>query len=173
MTDKKIDPNAALFGLDEDEETEEEKIYKQLFLKNPRRVSALHDLLFENMAEAIKSEDVPPEGKLALIFKMSINSILDIIMECTPDDIAEEMTYSLDSYIGLAITNKRYGVDLLREHGKAILSMDSKKFDSDEQYELALQAFEEEWWSISQPLLDKRSPNDAISESMRKYGLLE
>ncbi|HKM09291.1 MAG TPA: hypothetical protein VJX93_02210 [Candidatus Methanomethylophilaceae archaeon] len=173
MTDKKTDPNAALLGFDEDEGTEEEKIFKQLFAKNPRRVSALHDLLFENMAETIEAEDIPLEAKLALIFKMSINSVLDIIMECTPNDIAEEMTYSLDSYIGLAITNKKYDVDLLREHGKALLSIDANKFDSKEQYQLALQAFEEDWWSISQPLLNKRTPNDAISESMRKYGLLE
>ncbi len=174
MKEDKKDPNAGLFGLDEGEEvSEEERIHMQLFGKNPRRVSAFHDLMFNEMVESIDSEDIPEEAKRKLIFKMAINSVLDTIMECTPDDIAEEMTYSLDSYIGVAITNRRYDVDLFKEQGKALLSVDPKKFSDDEQYELALEAFEDQWWSIPQPLLGKRSPNDTIAESMKKYGLLE
>lgn len=166
------DPNAALFGNDE-EISEEEQLFKQLFGKNPRRVSALSDLIFEEMENVVEKEGIPEEGRMKFIFKMAINSILDILMECSPNEIAEEMTYALDSYLGVALTNQKYGVDLFREQRKAILSVDPKKFENNEQYELALEAFEEEWWSIPQPLLNKRNPNDAIAESMKKYGLLE
>lgn len=166
------DPNAALFGRDE-EVSEEERLFKQLFGKNPRRVSALSDLIYEDMEKVVVGEGIPEEGRMNFIFKMAINSILDIIMECSPNDIAEEMTYALDSYLGVALTNQKYGVDLFKEQRKALLTVDSKKFDNNEQYELALEAFEEEWWSIPQPLLDRRNPNDAIAESMKKYGLLE
>ncbi|MGI6472179.1 MAG: hypothetical protein ACOX1N_03835 [Candidatus Methanomethylophilaceae archaeon] len=166
------DPNASLFG-DDEELSEEERLFKQLFGKNPRRVSALSDLIFEEMENVVKNENIPEEGRMRFIFKMAINSVLDIIMECSPNEIAEEMTYALDSYLGVALTNQKYGVDLFKEQRKAILSVDPKKFENNEQYELALEAFEEEWWSIPQPLLNKRNPNDAIAESMKKYGLLE
>ncbi len=172
MKNDRYDPNAALFG-DDDEISEEERLFKQLFGKNPRRVSALNDLIYEDMENIVNNEDIPEEGKLNFIFKMAVNSILDIIMECTPNEIAEEMTYALDSYLGVALTNQKYNVDLFKEVQKAILSVDPKEFGSKEQYELAIEAFEEEWWSIPQPLLDKRNPNDAITESMKKYGLLE
>ena len=173
MKDNRKDPNAGLFGLDEEEVSEEERISEQLFGKNPRRVSAFHDLMFNEMSESIDSEDMPEEAKRKLIFKMAINSVLDTIMECTPDDIAEEMTYSLDSYIGVAITNRIYDVDLFKEQSKALLTVDRNKFQSDEEFQLALEAFEEQWWSIQQPKLNRRNPNDAIAESMKKYGLLE
>lgn len=173
MKDCEKDPNAGLFGADEEEISEEERLNMQLFGKNPRRVSAFHDLMYNEMIESIDSEDIPEEAKRKLIFKMAMNSVLDTIMECTPDDIAEEMTYSLDSYIGVAITNRRYDVDLFKEQSKALLTVDPKKFQDDAQYQSALEAFEEQWWSIPQPLLKKRNPNDAIAESMKKYGLLE
>ena len=173
MKEKEKDPNAGLFGFDEEKVTEEERLSMQLFGKNPRRVSAFHDLMFNEMVESIDSEDIPEEAKRKLIFKMAINSVLDTIMECTPDDIAEEMTYSLDSYIGVAITNRMFDVDLFKEQGKALLTIDPKNFQNTEQYESALEAFEEQWWSIPQPKLNRRNPNDAIAESMKKYGLLE
>lgn len=133
----------------------------------------MSDLVYEDLENVMNSDEVPEEGKMKFVFKMAVNSILDIIMECSPNDVGEEMSYALDSYLGVALTNQKYGVDLFKEQRKAILSVDPKNFENNEQYELALEAFEEEWWSIPQPLLDKRNPNDAIAESMRKYGLLE
>ncbi|MDN5357804.1 MAG: hypothetical protein AB7D42_02480 [Candidatus Methanomethylophilaceae archaeon] len=172
MNDDNCDPNAGLFGNDA-EESEEEMLAKQLFGKNPNRVSALRDLIFEDMMESIDTEKMPEDAKRELIFKMAINSVLDMVMEATPDEISEEMTYAFDSYIGVALTNRKYGVDLFKEQSKALLSIDPKQFEDDEQYEAALREFEEQWWSISQPLLGQRNPNDAIAESMKRYGLLE
>ncbi|MEA4977528.1 MAG: hypothetical protein VB016_03135 [Methanomassiliicoccaceae archaeon] len=172
MNDDNYDPNAGLFGNDE-EESEEEILAKQLFGKNPNRVSALRDLIFKEMMESIDTEKMPEDAKRELIFKMAINSVLDMIMEATPDEISEEMTYAFDSYIGVALTNRKYGVDLFKEQNKALLSVDPKLFNDDKQYEDALREFEEQWWSIPQPLLGQRNPNDAITESMKKYGLLE
>lgn len=172
MNKDNFDPNAGLFGNDE-EVSEEEFLAKQLFGKNPNRVSALRELIFDDMIESINTENMPEEAKRELIFKMAINSVLDMIMECTPDEISEEMTYAFDSYIGVALANKKYGVDLFKEQSKAIMGVDSEKFENDEQFESALREFEEQWWSIPQPLLGQRNPNDAIAENMRKYGLLE
>ncbi len=172
MNNDNYDPNAGLFG-DDEQGSVEEIMAKQLFGKNPNRVSALRDLIFDDMMESIDTDKMPEEAKRELIFKMAINSVLDMIMECAPDELSEEMTYAFDSYIGVALVNKKYGVDLFKEQSKALLGVDSKQFEDDEQYEAALREFEERWWSIPQPLLGQRNPNDAITESMKKYGLLE
>lgn len=172
MNNPTVDPNSGLFG-EEEEKSEEEILYGQLFGKNPRRVSAMKELWFEELMESVDSEELPEEAKRELIFKMTANAVLDMVMECTTPDTTEELSYVFDSYIGVALTNKKFGVDLFKEQQKALLSVDPKKFADNEEYEKAIRDFEEEWWSIPQPKLGKRNPNDAIVENMKRYGLME
>lgn len=165
-------PNAGLFGDDKDV-SDDEQIYNQLYKKNPNRVSALNDLWFDDLMETVKAMDVPDEAKYQMIFKMATNSILDMLNDALPVEDALDTTFHFDMYMGVALTNKKYQVDLFKEQQKALLDIDSKKFNSTEEYEEAVVAFEEQWWSISQPKLEKRNPNEAIRETLGKYGLTD
>lgn len=167
------DPNASLFGGDEPEESEEEKAYKQLYGKNPDRVNALKDLWYSEMMSTVKDCDLPEDAKYEMIFKMTVNSVLDMIDDAAPIDAALDLSFCFDMYMGVAITNKRFNVDLFKEQQKALLEIDRSKFKDDEEYERALTDFEDAWWSIPQPRLEKRNPNEAIRESLAKYGLTD
>ena len=67
--------------------------------------------------------------------------------------------------------NKRFQVDLLGEMRNAVMTVKQEDGESDEDFELRLAQMEDAWWSIPQPLLDKRNPDDAIREEMMRYGL--
>jgi hypothetical protein len=166
------DPNADLFGRNE-EESEEEQAYKQIYEKNPKRVAALGDLWYNEMMKEIESMDIPEEAKYKMIFSMTSNSIFDMFGDACSTDTALEATFSFDIYMGVSLTNKKFKVDLFKEHQKALADIERDKFSSEEEYEKAILEFEERWWDIPQPLLDKRTPNDAIMESLSKYGLTE
>ncbi len=166
-----MDPNAGLFGTDE--RSEEDKTYDQLYGKNPRRVSALNDLWYNEMMANVLEADVPVEAKFQMVFKMTANSILDMMWDAIPVEESLEASYYFDNYTGMSLTNKKYSVDLFKELQKALIAVKADEFESDEDYQNALMELEEAWWSISQPLLEKRNPNEAIIESLSKYGLNE
>ena len=166
------DPNADLFGRN-DEESFEEMAYKQIYEKNPKRVAALSDIWYQEMIDEIDKMDIPEEGKRKMIFSMTANSILDMLGDSSDVEMMMELTFAFDMYMGVSMTNKRFKVDLFKEHQKALAGIDKDKFPSEQDYEDAITEFEEKWWDIPQPLLDKRTPNDAIMESLNKYGLTE
>jgi len=167
------DPNADLFGRTEEDISEEELINKQLYEKNPHRVSALSELCYDLMVSDIESMDIPEEAKRKMIFKRTANSVLDMICDSAPEDLGWEVTLHLDMYLGVSLTNKRFKVDLFKELKKALLDIKASDFPDDDAYEMALEEFEEQWWEIPQPLLEKRTPSDAIRETLAKYGLTE
>ena len=169
-----FNPNAALFGGEEQDQSEEEAHLKQLFGKNPNRTSAISDLFSREMMETIDEDtELPEEAKRQLVFKMTANSVLDMIMECLAPDTAEEVAACLDGYIGMSLTNKKHQVDMMGELRKAIMNVKQNEGESDEDYERRLGDMEEAWWSIPQPILNGRTPDDAIREEMRRYGLDE
>jgi hypothetical protein len=166
------DPNAGLFGGDEEDLSDEEFIQKQLYDKNPKRVSAFGDLVYNALMKEIDSQDIPEDAKRKLLFSLTANSILDMI--CDADqELAIEATLSFDVFIGVSLTNKKFKVDLFKELTKALMDIKEDEFPTEEAYGDALAAFEEQWWDIPQPLLDQRTPNDAIIEVLSKYGLTE
>jgi len=167
------DPNADLFGMNEEEPSEEEIIEKQLYEKNPLRVAALGELWYDTMLAEIEGMDVPDEAKMKMVFSMTANGVLDMIADSSQVDAAMDVSYSFDMYLGVSLTNKRFKVDLFKEHQKALMTVDRGKFPDDETYQRELEAFEDAWWDLPQPLLDKRSPNDAIRETLAKHGLTE
>lgn len=171
ITMDKNDPNAALFGLDE--ESEEENSAAQTYDKNPGRVDALCDLTFDDIMAAVDVQNMPEEAKRKMIFKMACNNILDMFMDALEEEDAVEASFGFDMILGVAITNKRFNVDLFKEHTKALASVKPSNFASEEIYEKALEEFESKWWEIPQPKLNKRNPNDAIRESLTKYGLTD
>ncbi len=166
-----LDPNADLFGGSEPVDPEKEHI-EHTFGRNPNRTSALSDLFSKEMMETIMAEEeLPDEAKHQLIFKMTANSVLDVIMESVDADMREEICACLDGYIGMCIVNKKFGVDLLGEMSKALMKVEQNEGESDEDFDRRLGDMEEQWWSIPQPQLNGRNPNDAITEETRRYGL--
>ena len=172
MSDEDFDPNAALFGGDEEQKSEEEEAYEYVYGRNPMRVSALSDLWYHNLMAKIDEMKLPcEEAKMQMIFKLTCGGILDMLGDSQESGVAPEVMSSLDIFIGLALTNMKYKVDLLGEQQKALKAIDRSKFQNDEEYVRALSDAEDAWWDISQPLLDMRNPKDAIKETLRKYGL--
>lgn len=167
-----IDPNAALFAGEEPEKDPEQEHIEFTFGKNPNRTSAISDLFSEEMMATVDEDaELPEEAKRKLIFKMTANSVLDMVMECLDPETREEVASCLDSYIGMCVVNKKFQVDLLGEMRKAIMTVKPEDGESDEDFERRLSDMEEAWWSIPQPLLDQRNPDDAIREEMIRYGL--
>jgi hypothetical protein len=173
MTNLEDDPNAGLFGRDEPEEPEEERAYRQVYEKNPRRVEVLSDLFYDDLDASIEEMDIPDDGKKKMLFSVTINSILDLIADALPSDLSVDVSYYLDVYMGLSIVNKKYKSDLFKELEKALVSISRSDFPDDETYDNTLKEAEEGWWDLPQPRLDKRTPNEAIREALSKYGLTE
>ena len=117
--------------------------------------------------------ELPEEAKKNLIFKMTANSVLDIVMESLSPDTREEVAACVDGYIGMCMVNMKNQVDLMGELRKALMGVKQETGESDEDYERRLGDMEDAWWSIPQPILNGRTPDDAIREEMRRYGLDE
>lgn len=166
-----LDPNADLFGNAEEEDPEKAHI-ENTFGRNPNRTSALSDLFEKELIETANEETgIPEEAKRSLIFKMTANSVLDMVMEAVDPEIREEVCACLDGYIGTCLVNKRFDVDLYGEMVKALDTAERKEGESDEDYERRLGDLEDAWWTIPQPMLGGRNPDDAITEEVRRYGL--
>ena len=71
------------------------------------------------------------------------------------------------------MVNKNNNVDLMEEYYKATGLLKREDYNSDDEFDRALEALEEHWWSIGQPALNMRSANDSIIEALAKYGLNE
>lgn len=171
MPDDYIDPNAALFGTDEKKDPEQEHIEKT-FEKDPNRTSAIHDLIAKDLIASIDQDpSLPKEAREDLIFKMTANSVLDMVMEAVDPETREEVCACLDYYIGMALVNKRYEVDLLQELYNALETVKQEDGESEEDFDRRLSDMEDYWWTIAQPKLDGRNPDDAVTEACRKYGL--
>ena len=166
------DPNAGLFGADEPEKTPEEEYADYVFGKIPNRVSAINDLVYENVMSEIDSiPDLPEEAKPMMLFKLTTEAVLNMVLQCTDPAVAEDVAISLDSFIGLNCVNKKYKCDLINEVQKALVEVKQEDGEDDETFERRLSDLEGQWWDIPQPSLDKRTPNDAIREEMNRYGL--
>ena len=125
------------------------------------------------LATIDEDPELPEEAKRQLIFKMTANSVLDVIVESLAPETAEEVTSCLDGFLGMSLVNKKNQVDIMAELRKAVLSVKQDTGESDEDFERRLSDMEDAWWSIPQPLLNGRTPDDAIREEMRRYGLDE
>ena len=144
----------------------------QLWGKNPSRTQLLRDLWFDSMIEELSEDkDMDDDAKRQLLFVMTANAVLDMVMESIPDDMSVELSYCLDHMLGLAAVNKRYDVDLLEANYGVITKIKRDDYKTSEEFEAAILEKEEKWWSVGKQLLGGRSPNDAIAEALSKYGL--
>lgn len=166
-----LDPNAMLFG-GEEEKTEEERAMEYVYGRNPNRVSALSDLWFDELQKRIEEMDLPDErARIKMAFKLTAGAVLDMLGDSQPPETAPDVMSDFDIFMGVALTNKKFNVSLFGEQQKALMQIDRSSFHDDEEYIRALSDFEDRWWEIAQPLLNGRNPNDAIKETLMKYGL--
>ena len=150
---------------------EEIPFERQLWGKNPKRVEALKDLWFKEMIDFANEKGVPEDARNEMIFSMTANSILDMVMEALPDELALELTYCFDHLMGVFIANKRYGVDILDAAYQSLCKVKREDYDSDEAFEKAIADREERWWTVGKQVLSGHSPNDAIMEALSRYDL--
>jgi hypothetical protein len=168
------DPNRGLFEDDGPELSPEEAHELKVFGKNPDRVSAMESLFGKELLASVDdNKEMPEEAKRQLVFKLTANSVLDMIMDSLAPETAEEVAECLNGYIGVGLVNKRFGVDLYKELYEALGKIERNDGESDEDYEKKVDELSDQWWYIPQPLLNKRNPSDAIREEMLKYGLEE
>ena len=166
------DPNAGLFGDPEPEKSPEEMLNEYAFGKNPNRAVAMETLFGKRLIEDTMDDDkLPVEGKMSFVFKATAHGVLDMIMQCLPLEYREEVATSLDSFLGMNLVNQRFKVDLIEAVMNELEKIEQKPGESDDEFEQRLSTLEEAWWSIPQPILNGRNPNDAIQEEMGKYGL--
>ncbi|NLL94146.1 MAG: hypothetical protein GX224_00030 [Thermoplasmatales archaeon] len=166
-----VDPDTGLVEMSF--EDEEKELNEMLWGKNPNRSSALAELIYPVLKPMVAEEakgDPDAAGQMTCV--MSINSVLDMVMEALPDELAAEVSFYIDHFIGLNLTNHKHGVDLMEELGKALSQIERKDYDTDDDFIRALEALEEHWWGVGQPALNMRNASDAIHETMRKYDLL-
>ena len=144
---------------------------RQLWGKNPKRTEALRDLWLKDMIESMDENKVPEAARLEMVFSMTANSILDMIMEALPDEMALELTFSFDHFMGVLIANKRYGVDIFDAAYQSLCKVKRDDYDSDEAFEKAVSDREERWWTVGKQVLSGHSPNDVIVEALSRYDL--
>ena len=167
-----LDPNASLFGEPEPEMDPEQLLNEYAFGKNPNRAVAMETLFGKRLIDdTMNDEKLPIEGKMSFVFKATVHGVLDMVMECLQPEYREEVATSLDSFMGMNLVNQRFSVDLIEGVMKEMEKIEPNDGETDEQFELRLAAMEEGWWEIPQPILNGRTPNDAIREEMAKYGL--
>lgn len=165
-------PNAGLFGEPETEKNPDELLQEYSFGKNPNRAVALETLFGDRLInETLADEKLPVEGKMNFVFKATAHGVLDMIMECLQPEYREEVAVSLDSFIGMNLVNQKFKVDLVDAVMEELNKVEQQDGESDDQFEQRLMGMEENWWDIPQPILNGRTPNDAIREEMNKYGL--
>jgi len=163
------DPNAGLFG---EEDASEKDVLEYVFGKNPNRVSAITDLWYDDMVKTVEGMDLPDEAaKMKAVFKLTAGGLLDMLADSQNPEDAPDVMSDFDMFLAVALTNKIHNINLFAEQQKALETVDRSKFANDEEYAEALSRAEDVWWEIPQPLLDKRNPNDAIRETLNKYGL--
>ncbi len=153
------------------EEDESELFEKQLWGKNPKRTQALCDLWFNDIQDALKKSKKTGEARDHLLMSMVVNATLDLVMEATPEELGMDVSFPLDTYIGMLLVNRKYGVDISGEMEKAISIVKREDYDTDDDFARAVEDINNHWWSLGQPKLDMRNPSDAITEMLIKYGL--
>ncbi|MBO4797267.1 MAG: hypothetical protein J5494_00600 [Candidatus Methanomethylophilaceae archaeon] len=171
MTDE-TDPNAGLFGRDEPELSPEEYHELMVFGKNPNRVSAMEALFGKELLESVAgNKQIPESAKAETVFKLTANSVLDMIMDSLSPESAEEVAECINGYIGVGLVNKKFGVDLYKELFAELGKVEKSESETDEDYDRRIDDLSEQWWQVPQPLLNKRNPSDAIREELNRYGL--
>jgi hypothetical protein len=143
----------------------------QLFGKNPNRSRALKEIWYEDMMREVDEEDMPEEAKRELTFLMSVNALMDMIMEIIPEELGMDLSCTLDSFIGVQLVNKRYSTDLMKYNLDTLRKVKREDYATEEEFVEAVEQIDERWWTTQKQGLGGRSPNEAIKDEMQNFNL--
>lgn len=161
------DPNSHLFGGGGEEAMD------FVYGLNPNRVSAMHDLWYDRLQEQVSAMGLEGEARDQMVFKLTAQSVLDMLGDAMDPERAPEVMSDFDLFLGIALTNRKHGVNLMEEQRRALRAIEPSSFGDEEGYLRALSDCEDAWWDIPQPKLGGRNPGDALAESLKHYGLDE
>lgn len=145
---------------------------QELFGKNAERCYALRDLWFESLAAAVDQQVAPEPYKREMLFLTLSNSIMDMMMDILPEEVAVILAENIDDYLAVTLINQKYGVDLLKTFQEEFLAKKGKEFDTEDKLAEALAEFEEEFWNSPRKDLDDKSPNQVVEAALKHYDLL-
>ncbi len=145
---------------------------QELFGKNAERSYALRDLWFETLVEAVDHQVAPEMNKREMLFLTLSNSILDMMMDILPEEVAVVLAENVDDYLAVTLINKKYGVDILKSFQEEFMAKKGKKFDDEEKLAEALAEFEEEFWNSPRKDLKDKSPNQVVEAALKHYDLI-
>jgi hypothetical protein len=145
---------------------------QEMFGKNAERSYALRDLWFESLAAAVDKQVAPEMNKREMLFLTLSNSILDMMMDILPEEVAVILAENIDDYLAVTLINKKHGVDLLKAFQEEFMAKKGKEFDTEEELAEALSAFEDEFWNSPRKDLKGKSPNQVVEAALKHYDLL-
>jgi hypothetical protein len=145
---------------------------QELFGKNAERSYALRDLWMESLAAAVDHQVAPEANKREMLFLTLSNSILDMMMDILPEDVAVILAENIDDYLAVTLINKKYGVDLLKAFQEEFMDKKGKEFDTEEKLADALAEFEDEFWNSPRKDLKNKSPNEVVEAALKHYDLI-
>lgn len=145
---------------------------QELFGKNAERSYALRDLWLEPLVQAVDGQVAPEANKREMLFLTLSNSILDMMMDILPEDVAVILAENIDDYLAVTLINKKYNVDLLKTFQEEFVAEKGNNFETEQELADALAAFEEKFWNSPRKDLKDKSPNQVVEAALKHYDLL-
>jgi len=140
--------------------------------KNGPRSYVLRDVWYESLTEVINKEDMPEENKREMLFLTLSNAMLDLVMDIIPSDYAKVVADNIDDFLAVTVVNKENNIDLLAKFKEDFVKEKGDTFEDEEQLQAALEEFEDKWWNAKRKdLKGKVSPNEALEEAAKRYGI--
>jgi hypothetical protein len=139
--------------------------------KNGPRSYVLRDVWYESLSEVISKEIMPEENKREMLFLTLSNAILDLVMDIIPDEYAKVVADNIDDFLAVTVVNKENNIDLLAKFKEDFVKEKGDTFDDEEQLQAALEAFEDQWWNSKRKDLKGKTPNEALEEAAKRYGI--
>ncbi|TFG56141.1 MAG: hypothetical protein E4H30_05245 [Methanomassiliicoccus sp.] len=136
-----------------------------LFDKNPVRTLMFKDLMFQDIMEGLRSEQISKEEMDEVLFLTVTNAVLERVGMNLPEEILSIFQENLDDYLAIAVVNKEYDIDLLALFRDQFLESEGDSFDDERALMEVLTAFEDIWWSSKKDFLRGRSPNELMDEA--------
>ncbi len=139
--------------------------------KNGPRSYVLRDVWYESLSEVISKEIMPEENKREMLFLTLSNALLDLVMDIIPEDYAKVVADNIDDFLAVTVVNKENNIDLLAKFKEDFVKENGDTFDDDEQLQNALEGFEDKWWNTKRKDLKGKTPNGALEEAAKRYGI--
>jgi hypothetical protein len=142
---------------------------KLIFEKNHERTIALGDLWLNLMSEKIMESDAPVEKKLEMMFVMTTNSLLDLMMGSQPEEVSLLIAKNLDEYLRVALVNKKYDTNLMQSFQDEFFESHGEEFETEDDLDRALETFDANWWNTKRDELGGTTPNRAVKEISEEF----